>query len=119
MSNLKIMRIFYGGYAPNSEKMADMKYLMLKLPRPMITVLNANQGFGQIKGTTKKVGTNYSPVPVCIFRRDNRQLLWETKSKADGSYAFRNIAVGLECFVVAFDPNNQYNAVIQDKVIAK
>ena len=119
MSNLKIMRIFFGGYVPNSEKMADMKYLMLTLPRPIITVLNANNGLGQIKGEIKKVGTNYSPVPVCVFRRDNRQLLWETKSKADGSYAFRNIAVGLECFVVAFDPNNQYNAVIQDKVIAK
>jgi hypothetical protein len=80
---------------------------------------NENHGYGQIKGITKRAGNNYSPVPVCVFRRDNRQLLWETKSKADGSYAFHNIAVGLECFVVAFDPNNQYNAVIQDKVIAK
>ncbi|WP_151800817.1 hypothetical protein, partial [Acinetobacter junii] len=74
------------------------------------------QGFGRINGTTKKLGVNYTPVPVCLFRRDNRQLLWETVSKVDGSYAFRNIALGLECFVVAFDPNNQYNAVIQDKI---
>lgn len=94
-------------------------YAIVKLPRPIITVLTANQGFGQIKGTTKKVGANYSPVPVCCFRRDNRQLLWETTSKADGTYAFRNIAKGLECFVVAFDPNNQYNAVIQDNVVPK
>jgi len=85
----------------------------------IITAINSNQGFGKITGTTKKLGANYSPVPVCLFRRDNRQLLWETTSKADGSYTFRNIAVGLECFVVAFDLNNQYNAVIQDKVIAK
>lgn len=91
----------------------------LKLPITLIVAQNTNQGFGQIKGTTKKVGANYSPVPVCVFKRSNRQLLWETTSKADGSYAFRNIAVGLECFVVALDPNNQYNAVIQDKVIAK
>ncbi|MFR9677497.1 hypothetical protein [Acinetobacter sp. SEK570] len=82
----------------------------------VITVLNADQGFGVIKGSTKKLGNNYSPVPVCLFRRDNRQILWETTSKADGSYFFRNIAVGLECFIVAFDPNNQYNAVIQDKL---
>ena len=94
-----------------------MNYAIVRLPRPIITVLNADQGFGRIVGTTKKVGVNYSPVPVCVFRRDNRQLLWETKSKTDGSYAFRNIAVGLECFVVAFDPNNQYNAVIQDKIL--
>lgn len=116
---LKILRTFFGGYDPDHEKLKSMGYAIIRLPRPIISVLNSNQGFGRIKGTTKKVGANYSPVPVCIFRRDNRQLLWETTSKDDGSYAFRNIAVGLECFVVAFDPNNQYNAVIQDKVIAK
>lgn len=116
---LKILRTFFSGYEPNYAKLRAMGYVIVKLPKPIITVLNESQGFGQIKGTTKKVGANYSPVPVCVFRRDNRQLLWEIKSKPDGSYAFRNIAVGLECFVVAFDPNNQYNAVIQDKVIAK
>lgn len=116
---LKILRTFFGGYQPNYSKLESMGYAIIRLPRPIITVFNADQGFGQIKGTTKKVGANYSPVPVCVFKRSNRQLLWETKSKADGSYAFRNMAVGLECFVVAFDPNNQYNAVIQDKVIAK
>lgn len=82
----------------------------------VITVLNADQGFGRINGATQKLGANYSPVPVCLFRRDNRQMIWETTSQADGSYSFRNIAVGLECFIVAFDPNNQYNAVIQDKI---
>lgn len=87
--------------------------------KSIITVLSVDQGFGQIKGTTKKLGTNYAPVPVCVFKRSNRQLLWETKSSPDGSYAFRNIAKGLECFVVAFDQNEQYNAVIQDKVVAK
>lgn len=119
MSNLIIKRAFFGGYIPDFDKLAKKKYSIQSLPKPRMMAVNADQGFGRIKGTTKKVGANYSPVPVCVFKRSNRQLLWETKSKADGSYAFRNIAVGLECFVVAFDPNNQYNAVIQDKVIAK
>lgn len=96
-----------------------MGYATLKLSPPIIAILNDNHGFGQIKGTTKKLGTDYSLVPVCAFRRDNRQLLWETKSNADGSYVFRNIAVGLECFVVAFDPKEEFNAVISDKVVAK
>lgn len=113
------MRVFFGGYIPNYTKLQSMGYVIMRIPMPIITVLNVDQGFGQIKGTTKKVGANYSPVPVCLFRRDNRKLLFEIKSKADGSYAFRNIAKGLECFVVAFDPDNQYNAVIQDKVVAK
>lgn len=114
-----MFRAFFGGYVPDYAKLRNMGYAVIKLPRPIITVLTGDQGFGQIKGTTKKMGTNYSPVSVCVFRRNNRQLLWEIKSKSDGSYAFRNIAVGLECFVVAFDPSNQYNAVISDKVVAK
>ena len=99
-----------------------IKIFRLKLSgisRKIITTTSVNHGFGQIKGTTKKVGANYSPVSVCAFRRDNRQLIWETTSKPDGAYAFRNIAKGLECFVVAFDPNEEYNAVISDKVVAK
>ncbi|WKT71967.1 carboxypeptidase regulatory-like domain-containing protein [Acinetobacter variabilis] len=116
---IKVFRVFFGGYEPNNQKLRDMGYVFSGLPKAVISATNADQGFGQIKGTTKKVGANYSPVPVCVFRRDNRQLLWETKSKADGTYAFRNIAKGLECFVVAFDPNEEYNAVISDKVVAK
>lgn len=116
---IKLFRAFFGGYVPDYDKLEEMKCVILKIPRPIITVLNVNQGLGQIKGTTKKIGENYSPVPVCAFRRDNRLLLWETTSKSDGSYLFRNIAIGLECFIVAFDPNEEYNAVISDKVVAK
>ncbi|WP_180075722.1 carboxypeptidase regulatory-like domain-containing protein [Acinetobacter sp. YH12106] len=116
---LKINRVFFGGYVPNNERLSDLGYLKFKTHRPIITMLTPDQGFGRIKGTTKKLGENYYPVPVCLFRKDNRQLIWETLSKPDGTYAFRNIAVGLECFVVAFDPNEEYNAVISDKVVAK
>lgn len=117
--SLKFLRVFWGGYTPDYNRLAEMGYKTISLPRPIMTLVTADQGLGQIKGTTKKLGVNYSPVPVCVFKRANRQLLWETKSKADGSYAFRNIAVGLECFVVAFDPNEEHNAVISDKVVAK
>ena len=116
---LSIHRVFWGGYKPNYAKLQDLGYIVSKLPTAIITITNSDQGFGQIKGQTQKVGAIYPIVPVCVFKRSTRQLLWETKSKADGSYSFRNIAKGLECFVVAFDPNNQYNAVISDKVVAK
>lgn len=119
MSNIKVMRRFFGGYQPNPERLQELGYVTALPLRLLSVAVSADQGSGRIRGETKKLGANYSPVPVCVFRRDNRRLLWETKSKADGSYAFRNIAVGLECFVVAFDPNEEYNAVISDKVVAK
>lgn len=116
---LKLNRLVFGGYTPDPDKLLRLKYKVVRLPRPIISVFGDDRGFGQIKGTTKKLGQNYSPVPVCCFKRSTRQLLWETVSKPDGTYSFRNIAVGLECFVVAFDPNGQYNAVISDKLVAK
>lgn len=114
-----INRAYFGNYPTSRSILLDKKVAILQQVKPIITVLTENQGFGQIKGTTKKIGENYSPVPVCVFRRDNRQLLWETLSKPDGTYRFGNISKDLECFVVAFDPNNQYNAVIQDNVVPK
>lgn len=116
---LKINRLLFGGYIPDPDKVLRLKYKVVHLPLLIISVFGEDQGFGQIKGTTKKVGENYSPVPVCCFKRSTRQLLWETTSKPDGTYAFRNILKGLECFIVAFDPNEEYNAVISDKVVAK
>jgi len=80
---------------------------------------NPNYGYGGVQGTAKKLGQNFPQASICLFVRTTRQLLWETKSKADGTYAFKNVAVGLECFVVALDPNGQYNAVISDKLVAK
>lgn len=105
---------------PDYVKLSERGYkVMPKVGRQIITVLNSDQGFGVVKGTVKKHGVNSASIPVCIFKRNSRALLWETQSKEDGSYLFRNIAVGLECFVVAFDPNEKYNAVISDKVVAK
>ena len=116
----KLMRIFAGGYTPDQQKLDQKNVLGLTKPfKKFYSVANSNQGFGQIKGVVKKIGANYPEVSVCVFKRDTRQLLWEIKSKSDGGYEFRNLAIGLECFVIAFDPNNQYNAVIQDKVVAK
>ena len=117
--SLRIFRAFWGNYNPDFQKLQTMGYAVLNLPRPIMSVANKNQGFGRITGTVKKLGQNYSSVPVCCFKRSTRELLWETISKPDGTYFFRNIAVGLECFVVAFDPNGQYNAVIQDNVVPK
>ena len=116
---IKIYRVFFGGYEANQVKLKNKGYKVMKMFRPLITIANSNQGFGRIAGTTKKLGQNYSPVPVCCFKRSTRELLWETLSKPDGTYFFRNVALGLECFVVAFDPNGQYNAVISDKLVAK
>ncbi|MHA3104606.1 hypothetical protein [Acinetobacter sp. ANC 3791] len=118
--SLKIFRAFWGGYIPDYAKLAERGYfIMPSIGKKIITVANENQGFGVAKGTVKKLGKIYPSAQVCLFRKDTRALLWETTSKSDGSYSFRNLAIGLECFVVAFDPAQKYNAVIQGKVKIK
>ena len=119
MFNIKIFRCFFGGYTPNYNKLKNYGYQVLKIPKPITLILNNDQGFGQIKGSTKKLNVIYPGVEVCVFKRSNKQLLWTTTSKSDGSYAFRNLAIGLECFITAFDPKREYNAVIADGVKAK
>ena len=117
---IKLSRLFFGGYSVTSQALQRNNYLNFPLNSMRLMIpIGGDQGLGRIKGTTKKLGQNYSPVSVCCFKRSTRELLWETTSKPDGTYFFRNIAVGLECFVVAFDPNGQYNAVISDKLVAK
>lgn len=120
---LKLMRAYFGQYTAASEILMTYKPVVMKLPRPIITIISSNQGYGQIKGTTTEKENNSTVVfpnaQICLFKKNTRELLWETKSKASGSYYFRNIAVGLECFIVAFDPAREYNAVIQDAVVAK
>lgn len=92
---------------------------MPKLPRPIITVLGGDQGLGQIKGFTQKYGVIYPHVEISVHKRSTRQLLWAVKSKADGSYQLRNLAVGLEVFIVGLDPKSELNGVIADRVVVK
>ena len=100
-----------------------MGFKHIVFPKLLITSINSNQGFGQINGVTTEqdIGSTklFPNAQICVFKKSTRELLWETKSKASGDYHVRNIAVGLECFVVAFDPNREYNAVIEDAVVAK
>ncbi|WP_180176007.1 carboxypeptidase regulatory-like domain-containing protein [Acinetobacter sp. YH12025] len=120
---IKLMRIFRGGYTPKIDLMLAKGYRIMPLMKPFILVSKVNQGFGQINGITTEShtsGTKLFPnAQICVFKKSTRELLWETKSKANGDYHVRNIAVGLECFVVAFDPTREYNAVIEDAVVAK
>lgn len=79
---------------------------------------NVNQGFGIVSGSVKNNKDVILPnIPVCIFRKNNRLLLWESKTKEDGTYYFRNLAEGMECFIVAFDPEKKYNLIGQDNVL--
>jgi len=117
LSNLKLNRFFFGGYTPDYAKMHDLGYITFKPPKPIISVLNSDQGFGQIKGRVRKSGIGLPNLEVVCFKKETNTLLWKSKTDKSGFYKFRNIAVNLECFVTVFDPET--GAWTKDRLIVK
>lgn len=85
----------------------------------LITDFGSDNTPRSIKGSVKKVGEKYTNAKVCIFRKSDMQLLAVRKPDASGNYIIHGLNKDITTFVVAFDDNQQYNAVIQDNVIPK
>ena len=82
-------------------------------------------GFGSkntvasIKGSTKKLGEKYKNALVVLYNKANLQPIEVRKPDVNGGYQFLGLNNSLNCFIVAFDNQQQYNAVIQDNVVPK
>lgn len=74
--------------------------------------------FKYIKGTIFKQGQNYARQKVCLYSRINNKLIAVTTSDINGNYGFR-INSSTPVYIVALDHQQQFNAVIQDKVVPK
>lgn len=73
----------------------------------------------RIQGSTKKLGDKYKGALVVLYNKANLQPISVRKPDADGGYHFLGLNNSLNCFIVAFDIQQQYNAVIQDNVVPK
>lgn len=72
----------------------------------------------EIKGITMQVGIPLSR-PVKLYERSTGLLVSVAISTSDGKYRFRGLPALVKFTVVAIDPANQFNAVIQDNVVPK
>lgn len=115
----KVFRIFCGEYMPDPEKLQAKKYTNMRLRLAPFLALSADQGFGKVVGTTRKLGESIGRVDVVLYKRETADKIWRVKSDKNGNYKFKNVAKSAECFVVALDPNREYNAVISDGVVAE
>ncbi|MCK4077497.1 hypothetical protein [Acinetobacter radioresistens] len=86
---------------------------------------NFNTNFGSqntvasIKGSIKKLGTKYSQALVFLYNKTDLLPIAIRKPDANGNYQFLGLNTDLKTFIVAFDKNKQFNAVIQDNVVPK
>ena len=85
--------------------------------------LNANFGskntLAKIKGSVKALGQQYQNANVVLYNKANLQPIAVRRPDQNGNYQFLGLNTDLKTFIVAFDANNQYNAVIQDNVVPK
>lgn len=83
------------------------------------TILTPTSTVGSIKGSVKKLGQNYQNANVALYNKANLQPIAIRKPDQNGNYQFLGLNTDLKTFIVAFDQNQQFNAVIQDNVVPK
>lgn len=86
---------------------------------------NFNTGFGSkntiacIKGSVKKLSVKYAQAWVVAYNKADLLPYAVRRPDANGDYQFLGLNTELKTFVVAFDKDQQFNAVIQDNVVPK
>ncbi|WP_431437560.1 hypothetical protein [Acinetobacter lwoffii] len=85
----------------------------------LIQALEAGPVIAKIKGSTKKLGQQYQDAIVVLYNKANLQPLAVRKADMNGNYQFLGLNTDLKTFVVAFDQNQEFNAVIQDNMVPK
>lgn len=85
----------------------------------LLQAISAGPVIAKIKGTTSKLGERYNGALVTLYNKVNLQPLAVTHSDQNGDYQFLGLNADLKIFIVAFDPQQEYNAVISDNVVPK
>jgi hypothetical protein len=98
-----------------------MKPLSRKVMRSSYLLQNISAGpvIAKIKGSNKKLGELSKNATVVLYSKTNLQPIAVTRPDDNGDYKFQGLNTDLICFLVGFDNNKQYNAVIQDNVVPK
>ena len=81
--------------------------------------IQGGQVIAKIQGSVKKLGQQYQDATVVLYNKANLLPIAVRKPDENGNYKFLGLNTDLKTFVVAFDANKQFNAVIQDNVVPK
>lgn len=98
---------------PCSRKASHSSYLFQNIG------FGLNNTVSGIKGSTKKLGEKYRNALVVLFNKANLQPIAVKKPDINGEYQFLGLNDSVNCFVIGFDSQQQYNAAIQDNVVPK
>lgn len=71
----------------------------------------------KIQGSVKKLGQQYQNATIVLYNKINLQPIAIRRPDQNGNYRFLGLNTNLNTFIVAFDQNQKFNAVIQDNVV--
>ncbi len=81
--------------------------------------IQGGQVIAKIQGSVKKLGQQYQDATVVLYNKANLQPISMRKPDQNGNYQFLGLNTDLKTFIVAFDKQQKFNAVIQDNVVPK
>ena len=98
-----------------------MKPVSRKVLPNSILLQNISVGpvIAKVAGSVKKLGQQYKDATVVLYNKANLLPVAIRKPDQNGNYQFLGLNTDLKTFIVAFDKNQQFNAVIQDNVVPK
>lgn len=82
------------------------------------SAISGMRGHGKISGHISKMNLKIS-VWISIYEGVSGLLIDKVKANPDGNYTFRDLSIKHRFFIIAHDPAQQFNAVIQDNVVPK
>lgn len=81
--------------------------------------VNTDLVTASIFGSVKALKIPYKDALVVLYNKQNLRPIAVKRPNIDGSYSFLGLNTNLKTFLVAFDKQQKFNAVIQDNVRPK
>ncbi len=72
-----------------------------------------------IFGSVKALKIHYKDALIVLYNKQNLKPIAVKRPNIDGSYSFLGLNTNLKTFIVAFDKQHKFNAIIQDNVVPK
>jgi len=85
----------------------------------LLQEITAGPVVAKIKGSVKKMGEHYKDATIVLYNKVNLQPISIRRPDENGNYRFLGLNTNLKTYIVAFDKNQKFNAVIQDNVVPK
>ncbi len=85
----------------------------------LLQTITTGPVIAKVTGSVKKLGQQYQKATVVLYNKANLQPIAARKPDQNGNYQFLGLNTDLKTFIIAFDKNQQFNAVIQDNVVPK